>query len=138
MNELATIYLSAVLLGGVVEVLAWALKLWVFSVPGFVLLQILFVEGLAMGTLAWTIIDQTPRTQYITSAAAGGLIEILNAAWFDLWDFPGSSFIFIKGRVIIVLAMTLAWGFYCPLVIMMGKRLLLWREKTQGKPSSSS
>src|SRR5574341_656045 len=96
MNELATIYLSAVLLGGAVEVLAWALELWVFSVPGFVFLQVLFVEGLAMGTLAWTIIDQAPRTQYTISAAAGGLIETLNAAWFDLWEFPGSSFLFIK------------------------------------------
>jgi len=131
MQEFVSIIISGVLLGGSVEVLAYALKLWEFSVPGFVFLQIIFVEGLAMGILAWAVMDQPFKYQYIASACAGGFLEALNAAWFDLWSFPGNYFLFVRGKVLIVLVLTFYWSFYCPILNLMAPRLLKWwKEKT--------
>ncbi len=130
MQEFVSIVVSGVLLGGSVEILAYAMKWWEFSVPGFIFLQIIVVEGGAMGTLSWAIKDTTPSSQYVLSACAGGLLETFNAAWFELWSFPGNSFLFIKGRIWIVLVMAFFWGFYCPLLNQMAPRLLRWwREK---------
>jgi len=130
MQELVFIILSGLLLGGGVELLNYLMSWWVFSVPGFVFLQIIFVEGLAMGMLAWALMDQPVKHQYLASACAGGFLEAVNAAWFDLWSFPGDSFLFVKGRVWIVLVLTFYWSFYCPVLNLMAPRLLRWwKEK---------
>ncbi len=133
MDSLLSFIVSGVILGGAVEALSYGLKWWVFSVPGFAILQILFVEGLAMGTLAWYLVDHPPSTQYILSALVGGTLEVLNAAWFDLWEFPGNTFLIIQGKPWIVLVLTVFWGLYCPLIIRMGGRLLSWWRARDGR-----
>jgi len=117
-----TVCVSAVA-GLLIETTAWACRLWVFD-PGWIFLPWALVwEGVCFGTLAWWVRGRHPAVQFLISAAAGGVGEVLSAWIAPFWVFPGERLLFVRGLPGIVIVLTLLWGLYCPLLNRVMKKI---------------
>ena len=109
--------------GAIIETTAYLLQWWIMNPPWFFIPWIFLWEGLCFGTLAFLTRKIHPLAQYGVSAAVGGIGEVIVAWVYPLWVFPGESFLFLHGLLVIVIVFTLIWGVVCPGLTVVIKKL---------------
>ncbi len=99
-----------VLLGALVETVAWLFRLWEFRRRIFVLVAVVGMYGLVMGSLA----TLTPRAGWLrvfTVAALVGLVaELWNLQFGQWWRFPDGQPDNGWRRAAMVLLLAVLWG----------------------------
>ena len=103
-------YLSACLVGLVVEIIARTGRLWIYRKPINPVINILIMFGLVMGglSLAAQILGHIPAL--LIAAAIGYGYELLNFSVLEWWDFPGDRFFIFEGRQACALSVGALWG----------------------------
>ncbi|AXQ28518.1 hypothetical protein D0B54_07395 [Solimonas sp. K1W22B-7] len=99
-------------LGVLVEILARALRLWVYTPPRMVAVNVLVTVGLLFGTLAWLTQGSALPVQFLCGAIIGIAYEALNFAGLNAWTFPGNRLGPLKGRTALTIGVGMAWGLY--------------------------
>ncbi|MDP9139889.1 MAG: hypothetical protein M3O62_03750 [Pseudomonadota bacterium] len=116
-------FVVSVLLGILMEILAHRLRLWIYTPPRMVVVNVLVTVGLLFGTLAWLAEGASLPIQFLCGALVGIAYEALNFAGLNAWTFPGSKLWFLKGRIALMIGVGMAWGLY-PVLTTLLIRLL--------------
>ena len=95
-----------------VEIAARYFRLWVYTPPWKVLVNVLITVALIYGTLAWLTAGLSLPTQFMCGAGIGIAYEILNFSILNSWYFPEDKCSFLKGKPALVVGVGLAWGVY--------------------------
>lgn len=99
-------------LGVLAEIAARYFKLWVYTPPRMVLMNVLITVTLVYGTLAWLTAGLAPLTQFICGALIGIIYEMWNFSSLKAWYFPEDKCLFLKGKPALIVGVGLAWGMY--------------------------
>ncbi|NVM04359.1 MAG: hypothetical protein HWN67_18685 [Candidatus Helarchaeota archaeon] len=116
------------IIGVIVETGAFIMHWWILNPWWFFIPWGIIWEGLCFGTLAYFIKKYHHAIQYVISASVGGLGEVIVAIWIPLWQFPNERFLFLNGLPAIIMALTVVWGFFCPLLNVFMKQIFKIEE----------
>jgi hypothetical protein len=103
-------YLSACLVGLVIEIIARAGRLWIYRKPINPVINILIMFGLVMGGLSLAVPTLGHGPVLLIAAAIGYGYERFNFAILGWWDFPGDRFLVFEGKHACSLSVGALWG----------------------------
>jgi hypothetical protein len=99
-----------ILLGALVEAIAWLFRLWEFRRRIFVLVAVVVMYGLVMGSLA----ALTPRGAwlrvFVIAALVGLVVELWNLQFAHWWRFPDGQPDQGRRRAVMIVVLGLLWG----------------------------
>ena len=103
-------YLSACLVGLVIEIIARTARLWIYRKPINPVINILIMFGLVMGGLSLVVPTLGHGPVLLIAAAIGYGYEQFNFAVLGWWDFPGDRFLIFEGKQACALSVGVLWG----------------------------
>lgn len=99
-----------VALGAGAEVLARALRLWVYRSPVYPVVNVLGMFGVVMGGLSLLAPELGHAVLFAIGWAIGFGYEWLNFLALDWWHFPGDRFLVFRGRTACAASVAALWG----------------------------
>jgi hypothetical protein len=121
-------------IGVVAEIVARALRLWLYRHPLLVLLNIVVVYGLIMGGLASRLRPLGALFVFAAAAIIGLSYELANLQFLRFWRFPDERGDSSGARAAMVVVISLLWGLV-PLLTAQAE-LSLRRTHLFGPPPS--
>lgn len=104
------VFLIAVIIGAVSELLARTGRLWVYHRPVLAALNIVFMFGLVMGGVALLAPRLGLAGVFAVGFAIGLAYEIANLAVLHWWFFPDDRLLFLRGQTACAVGVAVAWG----------------------------
>jgi hypothetical protein len=115
------IFLAALVVGTVVEIIASVLNLWVYSPRFLVVLNVTLLFGIIMSSIAALLRSRHAILSYIVGFVVGYGYEWINVALLHWWHFPDNRLLCFHGVPTIAFVVALGWG-----TVALGLRLI-WR-----------
>ena len=103
-------YLSACLVGLVMETIARIGRLWIYRKAINPVINILIMFGLVMGGLSLVVPTLGHVPVLLIAAVIGYGYEQLNFSVLEWWDFPGDRFLLFQGKQACALSVGALWG----------------------------
>ena len=105
-----TVFLAALAVGTVVEIVAAVLHLWVYSPRFLVALNVVLFFGLVMSGTAAVLQSRHPAFSYVAGFLLGYGYEWLNITVLHWWHFPDDRLLCFQGLPVIAFVVALGWG----------------------------
>ena len=103
-------FLTALVVGTVVEMIAAILNLWVYSPRSLVVLNVTLFFGIIMSSIAALLHSRHPMWSYTGGFIVGYGYEWLNIAVLHWWRFPDDRLLCFYGVPTIAFVVALGWG----------------------------
>ncbi len=116
MPDPARYFLIAAVLGGASEIIARALRLWIYRNAALPVLNVLLMFGMVQGvSVAWLIGGHQPLigvapVLFMTGALIGVVYEGLNEFRLRAWSWPDASLLGLTRSIDKAAAVGAAWG----------------------------
>ena len=104
------VFLIAVAIGALSEMVAHFARLWLYRRPIYPLLNVLVVFGALMGGVATLASSLGLAGVFALGFALGLAYEVANLALLDWWIFPDDRLLFLRGKSACAVGVSLAWG----------------------------
>jgi hypothetical protein len=104
------VFLIAVIIGVVSELVARAGRLWVYHRPVLALPNVVVMFGVVMGGVALLAPGFGLAGVFAVGFAIGLVYEIANVAALHWWFFPDDRLLFLRGQMACAVGVAVAWG----------------------------
>ena len=104
------IFLTALAVGTLAEIIAAVLNLWVYSPRFMVVLNVTLFFGVIMSSIAALLHSRHPVLSYVAGFIVGYGYEWLNIVVLHWWHFPDNRLLGFHGVPTIAFVIALGWG----------------------------
>jgi|YelNatPaOPRAMG01_1025707.scaffolds.fasta_scaffold25668_4 hypothetical protein len=98
------------------ETIAYTFKLWVYTSKKNFILHIILAVMLVFGGVSYLVSGLHWYVRYPIGVLIGFVYELSNISGLDMFYFPDNKFLIFKGKMPIVIVISLMWGLY-PLLV---------------------
>jgi hypothetical protein len=114
------VFLIALAIGVLSEVVARLARLWLYRRPIYPVLNVLVVFGALMGGVATLAPSLGLAGVFGLGFALGLVYEVANLALLGWWIFPGDRLLFLRGKAACAVGVSVSWGLVPVAVAMLG------------------